>query len=291
MKKLRIKYTLTAPLSHIGETSSVGSYFQTVNTAYGRIPVVTGNSVRGILRDKLASHLLSVLGIAVDKETFNVLFSGGNISGSSKNDVERAKLVREHFPAVSLLGAGLGTMMMSGNLCAGFLYPVCSEACDITGEYSDISWHDLIDEIDFTRFDDTKNDKCLGMITDVNEEKKAKASTQMRFGVQYIALGTVFVQDIILLDGASELEEAALYTALYEWFKCPALGGMKAKGFGKFNAETEGISVVNGEITVSDDVKGKIQKYSDFISEDKSAEWLYLLSGGKADGKKSDKTA
>lgn len=290
MKKMRIKYTLTAPLSHIGETSSVGSYFQTVNTACGRIPVVTGNSVRGILRDKLASHLLSVLGTAVDKETFNVLFSGGNISGSTKNDVERAKQIREHFPAVSLLGGGLGTMMMAGNLCAGFLYPICAETCDIIGEYSDISWHDLIDEMDFTRFDDTKNDSNLSMITDINEEKKAKASTQMRFSVQYIAIGAEFVQEIVLLDGANELEEAALYTALYEWFKCPALGGMKAKGFGIFDAETEGISVRNGEVIVSDDVKGKIQKYNDFIAEDNSAEWLHLLSGGKADGKKTNKT-
>lgn len=290
MKKLRIKYILTAPLSHIGETSSVGSYFQTVNTAYGRIPVVTGNSVRGILRDKLASHLLSKLGTAVDKETFNVLFSGGNISGSTKNDVERAKLIREHFPAISLLGGGLGTMMMAGNLCAGFLYPICYETSDITGEYSDISWHDLIDEMEFTRFDDTKSDQNLDKITDVNEEKKAKASTQMRFSVQYMALGTEFVQDIILI-GGTELEEAALYTALHEWFKCPALGGMKAKGFGTFNAETDGISVNNGEIAVSDDVKGKIQKYTDFISDDNSAEWLYLLSGGKDDGKKSNKTA
>lgn len=290
MKKMRIKYTLTAPLSHIGETSSVGSYFQTVNTAYGRIPVVTGNSVRGILRDKLASHLLSVLGTAVDKETFNVLFSGGNISGATKNDVERAKQVRKHFPSISLLGSGLGTMMMAGNLYAGFLYPICSETCDITGEYSDVSWHDLIDEMNFTRSDDTKNDKNLDMITDVNEEKKAKASTQMRFAVQYIAIGTEFVQDIVLLT-ENELEEAALYAALYEWFKCPALGGMKAKGFGKFNAEADGISVINGEITVSDDVKVKIQKYNDFINKDNTTEWLCLLSGGKADGKKSDKTA
>lgn len=285
---MRIKYTLTAPLSHIGETSSVGSYFQTVNTAYGRIPVVTGNSVRGILRDKLAAHLLSTLNISVDKETFNVLFSGGNISGSTKNDVERAKLVREHFPAVSLLGAGLGTMMMSGNLVSGFLYPVCTESQPITGLEASESWHEFIDEMEFTRFDDTKIDKNLGMIIDINEDKKAKASTQMRFSVQYIAIGTEFIQDITLLDSATEIEEAALYTALYEWFNCPTLGGMRAKGFGVFNAETDGISVINNEVKIDSYVEEKIKEYNSFITNDKSEEWLYLLTGGKSNGKKSD---
>lgn len=35
----RIKYKMLAPVSHIGETASTGSYFQTVLTADGRVPV------------------------------------------------------------------------------------------------------------------------------------------------------------------------------------------------------------------------------------------------------------
>lgn len=288
MKKMKIKYVLTSPLSHIGEVSSVGSYFQTVNTAYGRIPVVTGNSIRGILRDKLAAHLLDALGIAVDKETFNVLFSGGNITGTAKNDVERAKLIRQHFPAISLLGGGLGSMMMQGSLLSGFVYPVCIESAEITGCPSDQSWHDMIDEMEFTRTDDSKNDKYSNRITDINEEKRAKASTQMRFSVQYLAVGTELVQEITLIDGATELEEAALYTALYQWFLCPVLGGMKAKGFGTFNAETDGIKVEYGKITVSPEVEEKIQIYNDFIVSDNSASWLPLLREGKDDGKRGN---
>ena len=75
--KIRIKYKLLAPLSHIGETASTGSYFQTVLTSVGKVPVITGNSIRGQIRDSIALDLLCRLNCQVDKEAFNVLFSGG----------------------------------------------------------------------------------------------------------------------------------------------------------------------------------------------------------------------
>lgn len=287
MKTFDIHYTLTAPVSHIGETASTGSYFQTINTLGGRLPVITGNSVRGILRDKLAANLLTVLGTPVDKETFNVLFSGGNISGSTKNDVERAKLVRQHFPMISLLGGGLGTMIMSGNLVSGFVYPVCRESEFLTGIASDVSWHDLIDDIEFTRMDDTKEDKNVNQITDIDEEKKAKASTQMRFSVQYLSAGTEMVQRLVLLDSASEIEEGALLTALLKWFNLPVLGGMKAKGFGTFFASVnDGIITVDSNgAHVSDYAMQKIIEYNQFLNDDDPANWIYLIKEGGKRGK------
>lgn len=290
MRHFDIHYTLTAPVSHIGETASTGSYFQTINTAAGRLPVITGNSVRGILRDKLADHLLDSIGQPVDKETFNVLYSGGNISGSTKNDVARAKLIRQHFPMLSLLGGGLGTMIMSGQLVSGFCYPLCRESEQFTGIASRISWHDLIDDIEFTRMDDSKDDTNIDRITDVEEEKKAKASTQMRFSVQYLSAGTELVQRLTLLDGSTELERAALLTAIAEWFRLPTLGGMRSKGFGSFAAAVKSddieISVdSSGTVTMSDAATESIAQYVHHIDDDAPADWLYLLKGGTKSGK------
>lgn len=290
MKRILIKYTMKSPVSHIGETASTGGYFQTVNTASGRIPVITGNSVRGILRDKGAEHLLNATDSVVKKEIFNVLFSGGNITGAAKNDVERAVAIREHFPFISLFGGGLGNMIMSGNLLCGFLYPICNETTGVTGISSDISWHSLIDEIEFTRTDDTKEDKLTKYLVDVNEEKKAKASTQMRFSVQYMGAGTQFLQEIILLDGSSQMEEAVLYTVLYEWFRTPRIGGMASKGFGVFDAESDEISVTDGVINTSDRVNSLIADYNEFIENDSSQDYFYLLGEVKESGKKADKT-
>lgn len=290
MRHFDIHYTLTAPVSHIGETASTGSYFQTINTAAGRLPVITGNSVRGILRDKLSDHLLDSIGQPVDKETFNVLYSGGNISGSTKNDVARAKQIRQHFPMLSLLGGGLGTMIMSGQLVSGFCYPLCRESEPFTGIASTISWHDLIDDIEFTRMDDSKDDTNIDRITDVEEEKKAKASTQMRFSVQYLSAGTELVQRLTLLDGSTELEQGALLTAIAEWFRLPTLGGMRSKGFGSFAAAvTSGDIVISvdssGTVWMSDAATASIAQYAKHIEDDATADWLYLLKGGTKSGK------
>lgn len=270
MMKLRIKYKMRSPVSHIGETASTGSYFQTVLTANGRLPVITGNSIRGQIRDSMAMHMLDLLGVKVSKDTFNILFSGGNINGAMKDDVEKAKNVREKLPLVSLLGGGLGDMIMSGKLLVSFAYPVCIESWDITGIPSEVSWHSLIDEIEFTRTDDGKNDIKSEYMENVSEEKTAKASTQMRFEVQYMATGTEFVQDFIFLDGTTDLELGAFYAGIRKWFETPRIGGMAAKGFGFFDAEitnkdTMVMTVKNGNITVDDAVTDLISRYEAHI--------------------------
>lgn len=291
--KTRIKYKALAPVSHIGEVASTGSYFQTVLTAGGKVPAITGNSIRGQIRDSIALDLLCRLNCQVDKEVFNVLFSGGNINGTMREDVEKAKKVREHFPGISLLGGGLGDMIMSGKLITSFAYPVCQETNTITGEDGQMSWHSLIDEIEFTRTDDSKNDQKAKWIIDAGEELSAKASTQMRFSVQYIAAGTEFVQDVIFLDGITELELGAFYAGLLKWFEAPHLGGMAAKGFGLFDAEVGNSDIVlqNGEIIISDYVQKLIEKYAEFV-EDEGTEWLHLLAakGGKKGVKKANST-
>ena len=291
--RTKIKYKLLSPLSHIGETASTGSYFQTVLTTQGRLPVITGNSTRGQIRDSAALHLLNTLDMKVDKEIFNVLFSGGNLSGTMKDDVERAKQIREYFPAVSLLGGGMGTMIMAGKLLVSFGYPVCRESEEYTGIESDLSWHELIDEIEFTRTDDTKNDVKAKKIVDINDDSGAgTASTQMRYSVQYIAAGTEIVQEFIALDGTTPLEIGALYAAICEWFKTPKLGGMASKGFGMFDAVVGDRDIVlsGGKITIKPEIADLIESYEKFVLEE-GGEHISLLAapkGGKKNGKKAD---
>lgn len=286
MKK-QMKYKLLAPVSHIGETASTGSYFQTILTSHGRIPVITGNSIRGQLRDSIALHLLDIMGSKVNKDTFNILFSGGNLNGTMKDDVEKAKKIREHFPSVSLIGGGLGDMIMAGKLLCSFAYPICEESESITGIPSDISWHSLIDEIEFSRTDDSKKDGYASYLVDAGEEKTAKASTQMRYSVQYMAAGTEFVQSFSFLEGTTDLELGAFYAGIVKWFETPRLGGMSAKGFGLFDAELgDGEIVVDkGEILVSDSVKGIISRYEEFLkSEGASQLALFETKKGKKNG-------
>lgn len=293
-RTIKIEYTMRAPLSHIGEVASNGSYFQTVLTASGRIPIVTGNSVRGTLRDIGAKGLLTAAGnieakeAKVSQEVFHVLFSGGNISGTMRNDLERANLVRAHFPLISVFGAGLGTMMLPGKLICGNLYPVCIETAEMLGIDEQVpSWHELIDNIEFTRTDDSKNDKLLPFFEPEQAEKKDKtASTQMRFSVQYMAIDTRFVQTIVLTD-PTDIELGCFYAALTDWFHQPVLGGMSARGFGRFDAVVnsesiiESITSIDGEVNVANKIKALIEDYERFLREDRPLQWMHLLGGTK----------
>ncbi len=294
MTNLKIKYRLLSPLSHIGETASTGAYFQTLLTSSGRVPCVTANSIRGQLRDHVALHLLERLSTgrltpaAVPKEAFHVLFSGGNLAGTMKDDVGKAKAVREHFPAVSLLGGGLGDQIMAGKLLLSFAYPVCTETEQLTGEQGfGKSWHELIDEIEFTRTDDGKKDSLSEYIEDAEAEKNSKASTQMRYSVQYLAAGTELVQQFFLLNNTTDLERGALFAGLRHWFETPRLGGMASKGFGFFEAESEHVRTEGvGTARLSAHAQALVDEYERFIDRE-GMEHIHLLGGGKS-GKKTD---
>lgn len=293
MMRLEIRYNMTAPVSHIGETASTGAYFNMIQTSAGRLPVITGNSIRGQIRDAGAGELLDRIGETVDKEVFQVLFSGGNVSATMRDDVGRAAAVRERFPLISVLGGALGTMIMAGKLLCGFAYPICTETEDMLGIVSDVSWHSLIDEIEFTRTDDAKNDRMAAeYISDVDAENVGQASQQMRYAVQYMAAGTAFLQRLTLLPGTSEIEIGALLSAIeYWWRTAPRLGGMSAKGFGTFNAcaaleGAEAICVTDGALRVSDSAQQLIAMYRQNTMD--CAKHFDLLKGAKKDGKKAN---
>lgn len=291
--RIKIDYTMTAPVSHIGETASTGAYFNMIRFGADRLPVITGNSIRGQIRDAGAAELLDRLGVQVDKEIFHVLFSGGNVSAAMKDDVGRAKSIREHFPLVSVLGGALGTMIMAGKLICGFAYPVCAETNVMLDARETVSWCELIDEIEFTRTDDAKNDKLSGYVEDMDAETSGKASQQMRYAVQYMAPGTRFRQSLSLLPGTTDAEAGALLCAVAHWWGAsPRLGGMSGKGFGLFDARlsldgAEALAVKDGKLWAADEACEKIEGYR--AASDESAQWLTLLKGVAKDGKKANK--
>lgn len=283
-KRIMIDYTLTAPLSHIGETSSTGTIFQSLDTSAGRVPVVTGNSIRGILRDCGARRLLGETDTKVNKEIFNVLFSGGNLSGATKNDVARCRAIREYLPFVSLFGGGIGSMILAGKLDVGFAYPVCRETELITGIEAETSWKTLIDEMEFTRTDDAKDDKLNVYMDDPEAETKAKASTQMRYSVQYLAPGTRLHQVISLHPGTTDAELGALLLAISDWFERPVMGGMANKGFGRFSASITSYIRPDGEMHNEGGTESGLSDYARGLTEtyratfDGAAERLGLLA-------------
>ena len=160
--------TLLAPLSHIGESISTDSYLNTVSIIGpdGQpedVFIYSGNAWRGMMRDLGARYLLEKLSIAtLPLEMFYLLFSGGNIGGEQKIDLEQARRLRKALPFFSLFGGGVGNQILGGKLNVGAMYPICHECERILPESLkgvSTSWREWITEQSYTRTDDAKDER------------------------------------------------------------------------------------------------------------------------------------
>lgn len=281
--KIETIYTLQQPLSHIGESESTVSFLNTIRIAVNgkaeEVFALTGNAIRGTLRDCAARHLLGKLDAKVGKKEFNILFSGGNISGSMSTDIDQAKKYRELLPVISLFGAGVGNQILAGKMTQGFALPVCRETQEIVpdidcikDELKNISWKNLTGTINFTRFDDSKNVNLQGYIQDGNDNTdKNSASTQMRYEVEYLVPGAQLYH-IINLCTDTDIELGVFVAALEDFSHSPVLGGMGGKGFGLCEAEliADGEyfgKIENGNISLCDKAKNALHEYNRFITD------------------------
>lgn len=290
--KLKSIFTLKQPLSHIGESESATVFLNTIKILTSEnkaedIFAYNGNALRGALRDCSARYLLNALGVKVKKQMFNILFSGGNISGSLTNDIDQAKKYRELLPMVSILGAGVGNQILQGKISQTFALPVCAETKNIipeidgiNSELFEMSWRKMTGTISFNRTDDLKNAN-LGKYVDAGEEKE-KEPQQMRYEVEYYAAGTQLYHEMALAD-PTEIEIGALVAALYEFSKDPVLGGMSSKGFGLcdvdiYNVNDLAITICGGGIDLSPEMVNAFEKYNEFLA-DKKDEIIAFIGG------------
>jgi CRISPR type IV-associated protein Csf2 len=248
------------------------------------VPVISGNSMRGLLRDLGMFHMLKVLGYGVDeehgkvlglsKEAFYFLFSGGALGkGKGKRgiDIDEARQWREIIPLVSLFGGACGNQMLHGKIKTGKVYPLCKEAAWVLPDkftQQDLSsvW-DWCQQESFTRTDDAKNDNLrllmtaqdIKMIDVAAEEKRHKAnagkgianapgkSQQMRYTVETLAAGSQFYWELIL-DDVTDLEFEAFAVTLAELARKPYIGGKSGTGHGKIALKFENWININPRI-------------------------------------------
>jgi hypothetical protein len=112
------------------------------------LPYYAGNALRGQMRDLLADHFLTSIGLRVSRNQpvvalwfFYALYSGGALEENSDatkalkkqlgdNGAIRATGIRDfrdHLPALSLLGCALGNRVLPGHCQVADLRPVCRE--------------------------------------------------------------------------------------------------------------------------------------------------------------------
>lgn len=231
------------------------------------IPIVSGNGMRGLLRDRGMLHMCKQVGYGVNEATgevqgltlaaFYFLFSGGALTstGSRGIDIDEARRVRTLIPLVSVFGGAMGNSIMPGKAKIGKAIPICAETQHLIpvafqNEKAASVWDYLQEEM-YTRKDDERNEHLRALIApevrgllDIEHKKSAlkKANQQpqedtgqhqqMLYYVETFAAGTPFYWRICL-DDVSEIEFEAFITTLVEFSRLPYIGGKSNVGLGE----------------------------------------------------------
>lgn len=235
-----IEIACLSPLAHGGDAKAGNAtLFRRMDVlsntgAVLTLPFYAGNSMRGQMRDLLADHLLSSLGLIPRRDKppcslwfFHVLYAGGALEENSASTKALAARFgkaagairtdglrewRDMLPATSLLGCALGNRVLPGRVDFGDFHPRCYEWGN--GELPAAA---LMEWTFLTRREDLEtHDEHTGMIA-TTETLKA---------------GILLEGGIDIHTHCSELERAALSRGLILLSKAGKLGAENRRGLG-----------------------------------------------------------
>lgn len=150
---ITIRATCESPLAH-GSDGKAGNatIFRRMQVLVEggsiTLPYYAGNAIRGQMRDLMADHFLTSVGLRADRSTpavsmwfFYALYSGGALEENSEATKALKKQLGDHgairatgirqfremLPGLSLLGCALGNRVLPGHCQIADLRPVCRE--------------------------------------------------------------------------------------------------------------------------------------------------------------------
>jgi hypothetical protein len=251
---LKGKIKLLSPLIHSEEQTGYSTKFRRinfdVNGEYMPVPVLSGNSIRGVLRRLGANHLLEKIELASDDipdGSYYCLYSGGILTKGKKtaSEPDFKRQVRQINPFLSLFGSTMRQQMLSGKLQVGMGIPIAQETAQYTGIESERRLFDMLQEITYTRRDDreTKEEKTI----------ESENKHQMLMTVETLLPGVELYHGFTLRR-VNEFELACFYAILKEFEKHPYLGGAIRIGHGKVEWDYQ---------------PGNSKPYEDFLARNK----------------------
>jgi hypothetical protein len=143
---IEAKVTLMSSISHNGgEQNGIVTHLRREKFVQPKgkieeVPVISGNSSRGKMRDISALDVLTkedYTKIKVDLESHLLLFSGGaleSVGADKKLNLEKVRKMRNDMPALSILGCSIGNIILPGKLQVGKMYPICKEMIHLIPE-------------------------------------------------------------------------------------------------------------------------------------------------------------
>lgn len=250
------------------------------------IPVISGNSIRGKLRDLAAIDILTRsdgVKIKVDADSFNLLFTGGSLesTGGSGVDVEKVRQMRRDMPMLSVLGGSVGNVILPGKVEIGKLIPIAKETLHLLPESVHNAYNDAPKSIweycqleMYTRKDDAKDEVKKEFLQE--DAKKKERPVQMMYETETLAAGTKFYWRVVLKDTTEE-ETGAFLQTLHTWAdQNSQVGGNGRVGHGALKLEIKETKVLDSDLDFKND---DFVKYIDSYKEKKKDVSNYFEKG------------
>jgi hypothetical protein len=225
------------------------------------VPVISGNSIRGKMRDIAAIEILTKtdgVKIKVDGDSFNLLFTGGSLesTGSVGINIDKVRQMRKDMPMLSVLGGSVGNVILPGKLDMGKMIPIAKETLHIipekfhgTDEIKSI-WEYCQVEMN-TRKDDSKDENYREFLNE--DEKKKGNPVQMMYHVETLAAGTRFYWKICLRD-TNDIETGAFLQTLQKWSEqASQVGGNGRVGHGALKVELMETKAIDSNVKFDND--------------------------------------
>lgn len=288
---IQAKVTALSSVSHNGgETNGIVTQLRREkfvnNNKVVNVPLISGNSTRGKMRDLSAIDILTKLEsgvkIQVDLDSHNLLFSGGSLesTGAKHLDLEKVRKMRKGIPIVSVFGCSIGNIILPGKVQIGKMYPICKELDSFIpdefkqGKELKSIW-DLCQTEMYNRTDDAKNEHYRDFLTD--EAKDAdKIKSQMKYHIETIIAGTEFYWKICLVD-TSDMETGAFLAILNKFATTPyILGGNGRVGLGDIKIEIVSTKTIDSNVDFKND---DFVKYIENYQSNKKDTSTYFESG------------
>lgn len=221
---------------------------------YALVPMISGNSIRGLMRRLVMSDFVAKTGIEkIWKEIYHMLFTGGVLDSSTMyEDIAKRENMIKMCPMIGLFGSAIGNMTVQGSLGVGHAYPKCSEMGT-----SDISYWNYIEVFFQTRLDDTGLQKAVD-IHDIDSY-----TIQMKYEYEIFAKGTPFSHSFQLFEDRDELLKDCFYYALKLLKENNYITGMRAIGNAEIDLSELSIPKNTGKkyLKYLEDNKEEIRKF------------------------------
>lgn len=237
-----IEMVARSPISHQGETIGGTALFRRMKIiqpdgSIELVPVVSGNSFRGVLRRIGEEMLRDVLGYdnQLPLPVAHTRRNGGSIVKTKAEPVTGRRLneLRELVPLLSVFGGAVGAAPISGCLRVGHVVPIVTEAApvlrfDYEGPLP--SSFDVEARESYSHLDDVSTARDNPTPSTGNT-----TSPLMRYDIETLSPGTRF-ESWVQLDRGSALDEAFTADVLTEFTRRGWLGGRSAIGHGQVGA-------------------------------------------------------